>query len=255
MTKTFELENVKVTFSTMMRKDESWGKCFKIALPEGSPELEMLENAVKEFSPKAKDYINKVVNDAIDKKNANKAEGEPLEKPVIVRKPDSPLVESSREAGVYEVPFNFYFYRKDEGEDVGKLVLNTKVYPTEDDLPVVYMRDKNTGEKLAETPNGKKWQPQTDNIVNCKVELVAGYNSRDKKVTLHFKLVECEIVKSDFGKKSRSSGGGFTNTYCVFGDTDETTSDTTTEVKTATKKAKDKTAVSITVEELDSIDV
>lgn len=253
MGKTFELKNVKVTFSTLMNKDEKWGKCFKIALPEDSPEVDMLEEGIKEFAPQARDYINKVVNEAIDKKNESKKEGEPLEKPVIVRKPDSPLVESSREAGIYEIPFNFYVYRKKEDEDVGKLMLNTRVYPTEDDLPVIYMRDKNTGEKLAETPKGKKWQPQTDNLVDCKIELVAGYNAKDKKVMLYFKLVECEIVKSDFGKRTGSSGGGFSNTYCVFGSDDTDVEDKP--AKTTAKKAKEKPSVEVTVEELDSIDV
>lgn len=256
MSQLFELNNVKVTFSNLMNKDETKGKCFKIAIPEDSEYTPMLEEAIAKFAPQAKDYMNKVVNDAIEKRNASKPEGQELEKPVVVRKPDSPLVESSRIAGVYEIPFNLYHYRKKDGEDVGKLELNRKVYKDEDDLPVIYMRDKNTGEKILETPNGKKWQPLNENIVNCKVALVAGYNSKDRKAMLYFKLVECEIVKSDFGKGNKSSNTGFGNTYCVFGaDTvAETQSDSTTAVATKAKP-KAKSSVVVTAEELDSIDI
>lgn len=256
MLQLFELNNVEVTFSNLMARDETRGKCFKIGLPEGSDELIMLEEAIAKFAPQAKDYMNKVVNDAIAKRNANKPEGQELEKPVVVRKPDSPLVESSHIAGVYEISFNLYNYRKKEDEDIGRLELNRRVYPTEQDLPLIYMRDKNTGEKILETSNGKKWQPLNKNIVNCKVQLVAGYNSRDKKAMLYFKLVECEIVKSDFGKINKPSNTGFGNTYCVFGaDTvAETQSDSTTAVATKAKP-KAKSSVVVTAEELDSIDI
>ena len=259
MSNTFELNNVKVSFSTLMCKEETlhkkkWGKDLKILIPEDSPEYEMLDSAIREAIPKAKDLVNKAVNDAINQRNANKGEGEELEKPVVVRKPESPLKESTRLENTYEISFKFYYYSKKDDEEVGELVLNKKVYKSEEDLPVVYMRDKNTGEKLFETPNGKKWVPATDNIVNCKLALVTGYNRKDKSASLYFKLLECEIVSSDFGKRS-GGGDSYDNTYFVLGDTEDEVKPTKVETSKVKSKAKTSKSVEVNVEEFDTIDV
>ena len=122
MSNTFELNNVKVSFSTLMCKEETlhkkkWGKDLKILIPENSPEYEMLDSAIRDAIPKAKDLVNKAVNDAINQRNANKGEGEELEKPVVVRKPESPLKESTRLENTYEISFKFYYYSKKDDEE------------------------------------------------------------------------------------------------------------------------------------------
>lgn len=258
MSNTFELNNVKVCWSTLMTKDETlhkkkWGKDLKVLIFEDTPEYEMLTGVIEENIPKAKELVNKAVNDAINQRNANKAEGEELEKPIIVRKPVSPLKESSKVENAYELSFKFYHYIKEEDEDIGKLVLNRKVYRSEEDLPIFYTRDKNTGEKVYETSNGKKWVPMSDNIINCKLALVTGYNAKDKTACLYFKLLEGEIVSSDFGKKS-SGSNSYDNTYFVLGNDEDTVVDTQPAPKTTKAKSKTK-AVEVNVEEFDTIDV
>lgn len=197
MTQKFKLENVEVSYSTMLNKPEkaTYGRNFRVKVPIDSPVLEEMKKAYKELNEQAKTKFAEQVGKKL--KNATSV--------------DDVFAESIYAEGFVELNFNIFF-RKDkeviqeDGTTVKECVyLLNPIYSTPE---IAYMIGNN-GEKMYRTPNDKPIYPLSTNVVDMMVSLVAKYNTKENKPAIAFKAEDVKIVKSDFGKGSSGPKTGY----------------------------------------------
>ena len=190
MAKSIELKNVKVSFSTMLNKLDSklYGRMFKVLVPLDSPQLKETIAQYKALNEQAK----QVYSEQLGKKLKN------------AKSVDEVFAESIYKEGFVELNFNIYYVRKKEveqedGTKVEKLV--EALNPIYSSSAFCYRLDNN-GKKEYELENGKQWVPLSDNTINIKYSLVAGYSKKDNRPTIQLKADEVQIVDSNVGNKS-----------------------------------------------------
>lgn len=186
-----EFKNVKVTWSTMLRKltPELNSKEFCFEVPADCEEIQKLRGDFEALEEKAKQHFSE--------KEGKKVKG------------------ASREAGVGE--YLFGEENKNGNRRLKFIVFNVRenkeTKQKEEVLASIYNQNPyfcykvdNNGAKQYEV-NGKPWFPNSNDVINIKCSLLANYNKSAGRITIKLKADEVEIVSSNYSKKSGSSFG------------------------------------------------
>jgi hypothetical protein len=190
MTNTVTLKNATVSFSTMLNRPEKakFGRCFKVLIPIDSPELEQLKSIYNELNKKATKAFSEKL-------------GEKIRQAIGA---DEVFSESLYKDGFVELKFEYAKMKEVEVEIDGEKVkqYEEKVVPMYQKTPLVC-----TYKGATETEGGKKFFPMSSNEIDITMSLQARYSEKDKRPIIFLKAEEVEIVKSDFGDKSKKSLG------------------------------------------------
>lgn len=190
MTNTVTLKNATVSFSTMLNRPEKakYGRCFKVLVGIDSPELEQLKTIYKELNKKAtktfSEKLGKRINQALSA--------------------DEVFSESLYKDGFAELKFEYSKMKEVEVDIDGEQVkqYEEKIIPIYQKTPLVC-----TYKGMTETESGKKFLPMSSNEINITMSLQARYSEKEKRPIIFLKAEEIEIVKSEYGEKSKNSLG------------------------------------------------
>lgn len=197
MTQKFKLENVEVSFSTMLNKQEKapYGRNFRVKVPIDSPVLQEMKKAYKELNEVAKAKFSEQIGKKL--KNATSV--------------DDVFAESIYSEGFVELNFNIFFRKDKEVAQEDGTTIKECVYvlnPIYSSSEIAYMIGNN-GEKMYKTQNDKPIYPLSTNKVDMLVSLVAKLDTKNNKPSIAFKAEDVKIIESEFGKNSSGPKTGY----------------------------------------------
>ena len=200
-----EFKNVKVVFSNMRNKLNKnlltqGGRMFSVEVDVNTPEFKQLQEEFKE--------LNKMAKEAFAEKSGKKVKDASKEKGVgnyLFGERDEEYADKAR------LKFIVYNIREKEvtGGDSTKKELYEVLSPVYSDPNFTYKLDNN-GKKQFVTEGGKPWTPLSENIIDIKCSLVAGYNSTDSRVSIRLKADEVRIIESNVPSSNKKGYGMLT---------------------------------------------
>ena len=187
-----EFKNVKVVFSNMRNKlnknlQKQGGRMFSVEVDANSPEFKQLQEQFND--------LNKLAKEIYGEKNGKKVKDASKEKGVgnyLFGERDEEYGNNAR------LKFIVYNIREKDvtTEEGTKQELYEVLSPIYDNDKFTYKLDNN-GNKQYVLESGKIWTPLSENTIDVKCSLVAGYNSTDNRVSIRLKADEVRIVESN----------------------------------------------------------
>lgn len=187
-----EFKNVKVVFSNMRNKlnknlQKQGGRMFSVEVDANSPEFKQLQEQFND--------LNKLAKEIYGEKNGKKVKDASKEKGVgnyLFGERDEEYGNNAR------LKFIVYNIREKDvtTEEGTKQELYEVLSPIYDNDKFTYKLDNN-GNKQHVLESGKIWTPLSENTIDIKCSLVAGYNSTDNRVSIRLKADEVRIVESN----------------------------------------------------------
>ena len=187
-----EFKNVKVVFSNMRNKlnknlQKQGGRMFSVEVDANSPEFKQLQEQFND--------LNKLAKEIYGEKNGKKVKDASKEKGV-----GSYLFGERDEEYGNNARLKFIVYNIREKDVTTEEGTRQELYEV---LSPIYDNDKftykldNNGNKQYVLESGKIWTPLSENTIDIKCSLVAGYNSTDNRVSIRLKADEVRIVESN----------------------------------------------------------
>ena len=187
-----EFKNVKVVFSNMRNKlnknlQKQGGRMFSVEVDANSPEFKQLQEQFND--------LNKLAKEIYGEKNGKKVKDASKEKGV-----GSYLFGERDEEYGNNARLKFIVYNIREKDVTTEEGTRQELYEV---LSPIYDNDKftykldNNGNKQYVLESGKIWTPLSENTIDVKCSLVAGYNSTDNRVSIRLKADEVRIVESN----------------------------------------------------------
>ena len=187
-----EFKNVKVVFSNMRNKlnknlQKQGGRMFSVEVDANSPEFKQLQEQFND--------LNKLAKEIYGEKNGKKVKDASKEKGVgnyLFGERDEEYGNNAR------LKFIVYNIREKDvtTEEGTRQELYEVLSPIYDNDKFTYKLDNN-GNKQYVLESGKIWTPLSENTIDIKCSLVAGYNSTDNRVSIRLKADEVRIVESN----------------------------------------------------------
>ena len=187
-----EFKNVKVVFSNMRNKlnknlQKQGGRMFSVEVDANSPEFKQLQEQFND--------LNKLAKEIYGEKNGKKVKDASKEKGVgnyLFGERDEEYGNNAR------LKFIVYNIREKDvtTEEGTRQELYEVLSPIYDNDKFTYKLDNN-GNKQHVLESGKIWTPLSENTIDIKCSLVAGYNSTDNRVSIRLKADEVRIVESN----------------------------------------------------------
>lgn len=187
-----EFKNVKVVFSNMRNKlnknlQKQGGRMFSVEVDANSPEFKQLQEQFND--------LNKLAKEIYGEKNGKKVKDASKEKGVgnyLFGERDEEYGNNAR------LKFIVYNIREKDvtTEEGTRQELYEVLSPIYDNDKFTYKLDNN-GNKQYVLESGKIWTPLSENTIDIKCSLVAGYNSTDNRVSIRLKAEEVRIVESN----------------------------------------------------------
>lgn len=187
-----EFKNVKVVFSNMRNKlnknlQKQGGRMFSIEVDANSPEFKQLQEQFND--------LNKLAKEIYGEKNGKKVKDASKEKGVgnyLFGERDEEYGNNAR------LKFIVYNIREKDvtTEEGTRQELYEVLSPIYDNDKFTYKLDNN-GNKQYVLESGKIWTPLSENTIDIKCSLIAGYNSTDNRVSIRLKADEVRIVESN----------------------------------------------------------
>lgn len=187
-----EFKNVKVVFSNMRNKlnknlQKQGGRMFSVEVDANSPEFKQLQEQFND--------LNKLAKEIYGEKNGKKVKDASKEKGVgnyLFGERDEEYGNNAR------LKFIVYNIREKDvtTEEGTRQELYEVLSPIYDNDKFTYKLDNN-GNKQYVLESGKIWTPLSENTIDVKCSLVAGYNSTDNRVSIRLKADEVRIVESN----------------------------------------------------------
>lgn len=187
-----EFKNVKVVFSNMRNKlnknlQKQGGRMFSVEVDTNSPEFKQLQEQFND--------LNKLAKEIYGEKNGKKVKDASKEKGVgnyLFGERDEEYGNNAR------LKFIVYNIREKDvtTEEGTKQELYEVLSPIYDNDKFTYKLDNN-GNKQYVLESGKIWTPLSENTIDIKCSLIAGYNSTDNRVSIRLKADEVRIIESN----------------------------------------------------------
>lgn len=187
-----EFKNVKVVFSNMRNKlnknlQKQGGRMFSVEVDANSPEFKQLQEQFND--------LNKLAKEIYGEKNGKKVKDASKEKGVgnyLFGERDEEYGNNAR------LKFIVYNIREKDvtTEEGTRQELYEVLSPIYDNDKFTYKLDNN-GNKQYVLESGKIWTPLSENTIDIKCSLIAGYNSTDNRVSIRLKADEVRIVESN----------------------------------------------------------
>ena len=187
-----EFKNVKVVFSNMRNKlnknlQKQGGRMFSVEVDANSPEFKQLQEQFND--------LNKLAKEIYGEKNGKKVKDASKEKGVgnyLFGERDEEYGNNAR------LKFIVYNIREKDvtTEEGTRQELYEVLSPIYDNDKFTYKFDNN-GNKQYVLESGKIWTPLSENTIDIKCSLIAGYNSTDNRVSIRLKADEVRIVESN----------------------------------------------------------
>jgi hypothetical protein len=163
------------------------GRMFSVEVDTNSPEFKQLQEQFND--------LNKLAKEIYGEKNGKKVKDASKEKGVgnyLFGERDEEYGNNAR--------LKFIVYNIREKDVTTEEGTRQELYEV---LSPIYENDKftykldNNGNKQYVLESGKIWTPLSENTIDVKCSLVAGYNSTDNRVSIRLKADEVRIVESN----------------------------------------------------------